>query len=191
MSFWKKGITLIIYVVFMVMFLKVCRIITKELGIFYLNVDIYVTVLLGIFIICFYRESFKIALFSYLLMLIIFMTFREKVDISYNFDWYLWKWLKVIDKNKTVLINVFGNIILFFPVIVAILSIKENYFISFLVTTIIIILLELVQLISRRGVFDLVDIVLNVFGIIIGMIIYRVISYVSQTGKKEKNGTFI
>ena len=145
MSFCKKGITLIIYVVFMVMFFKVCRMITKELGIFYLNVDIYVTVLLGIFIICFYRESFKIALFIYLLMLIIFMTFREKVETSYNFDWYLWKWLKIIGKNKTVLVNVLGNLFLFFPLSVIILSIKEKYFISFLLTIIIVVTKKLIK----------------------------------------------
>ena len=191
MSLWKKSITLISFVIFMVMFFKVCGMITKELGIFYPGVDIYVTFLFGCFVICYYKESFKIALLSYLLMLVIFMTFREKVETSYNFDWYLWKWLKIIGKNKTVLVNVLGNLFLFFPLSVIILSIKEKYFISFLLTIIIVVLLEIVQLVSRRGVFDLVDIVLNIIGIIIGMIGFRVISYISRKGKKEKNGTFV
>jgi glycopeptide antibiotics resistance protein len=38
----------------------------------------------------------------------------------------------------------------------------------------IIVILELIQYLTKRGVFDIVDLVLNVFGLFIGIVIRRI-----------------
>ena len=50
----------------------------------------------------------------------------------------------------------------------------------------IIILLEYIQYISSRGVFDIVDIVINFIGVIISSIIYLVLEGANDERRKQK-----
>lgn len=109
----------------------------------------------------------------YLLLLLIILFHRKVNDeklIKLDFN-YLKKWLKIIFQNKTVFLNIFGNIFLFIP-----LGIIINYQNNFLLIKILflllsVILLELIQFLLNLGVFDILDIILNFFGGIIGILL--------------------
>lgn len=93
-------------------------------------------------------------------IMIFILLFLRNSETGYNFDFYLISWLKHLKTNKIVLINIIGNIILFIPL--GIINKKIIY------SILIIILIETLQLILKKGIFDIVDIVLNTIGVIIG-----------------------
>ena len=65
-------------------------------------------------------------------------------------------------KNKVIFLNILGNIILFIPMGI----INKNILKSF----IIILIIELSQILLKKGIFDIVDIVLNMLGALVGFI---------------------
>ena len=66
-------------------------------------------------------------------------------------------------KNKTIFINIIGNVIIYIPL--GIILYKKIYYGS-----LIIVILECLQYLLSRGIFDIMDIILNFIGMIIGMI---------------------
>lgn len=117
----------------------------------------------------------------YLIYLFIFLFLRETKS-GFNFDFYLDTWIKNILNNKTIFVNVLGNIILFIPLGI----IFEGKIIYPYIT---IILLELLQVVLNKGIFDIVDIVLNFIGIsigILGVYIWMIIKRKKLTSKKIK-----
>ncbi len=98
----------------------------------------------------------------YFIYLFIFLFLRE-TKTGLNFEFYLDKWIKNIFTNKTIFINVVGNVVLFIPLGIIL---KSNLIYSYLV----VILVELLQVILKRGIFDITDIILNSIGITIGFI---------------------
>ena len=106
---------------------------------------------------------------SYLIFLIIVLLVRDNGGGLISNGDYLKKWLPILFTNKTVFLNVFGNFFLFFPF---------GYLISehFKKTEAIVIILmcvfflETIQLLAHKGVFDSLDILLNVLGGILGII---------------------
>lgn len=160
--------------------------ITDILNVFYPITSILLTLLFGITIYGAFSNKIKISFCAYLLFILVFLFVREKVENNISFDFYLIDWLKLIVRNQIdsidiVLINIFGNLILFVPLV---FYINSKYTILWII--LFIIGLELIQYITNRGVFDIVDIVLNLFGISVGMIIkWRI--YGRQ--KKERRKT--
>lgn len=76
---------------------------------------------------------------------------------------------------RFIMINVFGNIIMFTPfgflgIVFAKLNDFKTLIINFLSA---IIIIESLQYFTRLGVFDIDDIILNSFGVAIGFWIYR------------------
>lgn len=119
------------------------------LGILYL--------LFGIFYIYKNKVGMKIIYYVFLLILLFF----RKSEGNYNFNFYIFKWIQNMD-NKIIFINVIGNILLFIPMGV----INKNILYSLFI----IILIEFLQLILNKGIFDIVDIFLNMIGVIFGLI---------------------
>ena len=77
---------------------------------------------------------------------------------------------------KTIIINVFGNIIMFTPfgflgIVFPKLKDFKTLIINFLSA---IILIESLQYFTRLGVFDIDDIILNTIGVVIGFWFYRI-----------------
>lgn len=108
---------------------------------------------------------------TYSLLLIIILFHRPITNnkiIKIDFD-YLSKWLKILFKNKIVFLNIFGNIILFIPMGIIINYKKTSLRLKILFLLIIIILIEISQLIFNLGIFDIMDIILNLIGGIIGI----------------------
>lgn len=76
---------------------------------------------------------------------------------------------------KTIIINIFGNILIFVPFgFLGIVFPKLNQF-SILILDFLfaIIILESFQYFTRLGVFDIDDVILNTVGVAIGFWIYR------------------
>ena len=89
------------------------------------------------------------------------MFYRKKEYREPNFDIYLDEWILYIFKNKIIFINIVGNILLFIPL---------GFFKGIIKSTLIIIIIEILQYILKRGIFDVVDIILNLIGVVIGKI---------------------
>ncbi len=115
----------------------------------------------GIYIFC---------LICYLIILVLSLFYRKTND-SYILanPYYIKKWIYIIFTNKIVFLNIIGNILLFIPLGYFINELKLNLIIELLICLVIIILLELIQYISKKGIFDYIDIVLNYIGIIVGI----------------------
>ena len=120
---------------------------------------IFIYLLFGVSINLNKKEYF---IFLYFSSLCVFLLFRNS-EHGYNFDFYLTKWIKNIFNNKTIFINVLGNIILFIPM--GILFYNKIIY-AFLFSLI----FESIQFIFKKGIFDIVDIVLYFVGIIIGVL---------------------
>lgn len=73
--------------------------------------------------------------------------------------------------------NLFGNIILFIPlgIFLPLIFEKQNKFFLFLLTaTIIPIIVEFIQFFTKLGTADIDDVILNVFGSLIGYSIFKI-----------------
>ena len=140
--------------------------VTEELNIFYPGTNLLLTVLFGLAI--FSIRYPKISLTCYFLFVLSFLFYRNRIENNFNFDFYLWDWLKLARKNRIVFINVFGNLLLFVPLA---FYLRGKY--AFLIIITIILVLEFMQYITKRGVFDIVDIFLNIVGITFGIALRR------------------
>lgn len=105
---------------------------------------------------------FKLLKYSYFIILIFLLFYRSKDVREPNFDVYLLEWLPYVFKNKTVFINVIGNIILFIPL---------GCYKGLLKGLQIVLIFEILQYYLQRGVFDVVDIILNGIGIFVGSVV--------------------
>lgn len=133
-----------------------------------------------------YTNNNLIAFLSYILALITVLFSREKVDINISNNDYIFEWLKIVFKNKTVFINVFGNFVLYIPMVLFLnKKIKQKPLIIFIIL-VIIVLLEVMQYLTSRGVFDIIDIVLNILGVLITFIFVLIIRG-AENGRDEKD----
>lgn len=134
---------------------------------------------------------------GYLSMIIVIIFFRKEVDNNYS-EYYFDEWLKVIFTNKIVFLNVFGNIGLYIPLVYLLekynLDKHESkmYFKETSIWTIgiivigISIMFELIQYLLKLGIFDFMDIVLNVTGVLLLIIIQEVGEWQKRQNKQNK-----
>ncbi len=149
-----------------VLFYVLINEITGILNIFYPKVEILLTVLFAAMIIALDLNKTYLSFGCYLAFIAVFLLFRRRPENNFNFEFYLWKWFKIIKSNRTVFINIFGNLLLFIPVL---FYVKGRY--NLAIAFGLIFLFEILQFITWRGVFDIVDIFLNASGVIIAKII--------------------
>lgn len=133
---------------------------------------------------------------SYFIMIIVIMFFRKEVNDNLS-KYYFNQWLNIIFTNKIVFVNVIGNIGLYIPLVYLInkvcyeKTIVKTFILNIWEIGIIVIILsiifEVIQYILNLGVFDFMDIVLNVTGILLFIIIHEVGEWVKKKTKKEKN----
>lgn len=151
----------IIYIMLGLIFYTVISNVINYLNIFYhflIYIEVFLYGLMAIFFV--FKKNY--CKWIYVLMIAGIMLARYP-NTGYNFNLYLNKWLPILFKDKTVFINVFGNIILFIPLGI---FFKKDIYLTF----IIIIVLEITQFILIRGVFDITDIILNYLGVLIGFL---------------------
>lgn len=114
----------------------------------------------------------------YFIVLITILLNREKKDTSIFSDGsYIKTWIKLLFTNKTVFINIIGNIIIYIPLGIILSLNKRNIIISFLIMVLIIVLFESLQYISKRGIFDILDILLNLLGSVIGYSLEKIYTH--------------
>lgn len=119
----------------------------------------------------FSTDIYIIYVFSYLVVLIISLYYRKTNDTfkQANPD-YIKEWIYILFTNKIVFLNVIGNIILFIPLGFLLSElVRFNIIWKLLFSLVIIVLLELFQYLTKKGVFDYIDIIFNYGGTLIGL----------------------
>lgn len=133
------------------------------------------------------RNIYKLSivmLASYTLLLVYWMLFGFGREVSpvymYNLVPFttINQFLVVENFNyKVWIINLLGNIGVFIPFGILLPLVFDNKFIKLLIIFESgLIILEVLQLLTRRGSFDVDDLILNTIGASIGYLIYRLIS---------------
>ncbi|HHU24039.1 MAG: VanZ family protein [Bacilli bacterium] len=83
---------------------------------------------------------------------------------------YIWEWGKRVFDHPIIFVNIIGNIILFVPKgIIAKRSLPSP--LKYIYVFVLLIILEALQYISKRGIFDITDIILNYIGFLLGMML--------------------
>lgn len=149
------------------------------------NAKIIIYICYFIFIFSFYYDNYYLSFAAYIIALLTVLFLREKVNINISDEDYIFGWLKIVFKNKTVFINVFGNLILYIPMVLFLNKKTLRLSLIILVNLAIIIILEVIQFITFRGVFDKTDIILNFIGVIFVSAIILIIRGI-EYGRQEK-----
>lgn len=122
-----------------------------------------------------HQKAFDIImLVIYILFLYLCLFDRDiNKDKIYSDGTYIKKWIKLLFKNKIVFRNLIGNIIIFIPMGIFIKNMKTKKVYHFILSILIIICIETLQYITQIGVFDIIDILLNIIGTLIGYMIAK------------------
>ena len=170
-------IKILLYLIIGILFFTIFKDILEIINVYY-DVVYYIMIILYLMLgICLYFNKKEFLVIIYYFVIFIFL-FLRKTEPGINFEFYLFDWLKNIFNNKIIFINIVGNIILFIP-----FGIINKNIIKVLV---IILLVELLQLILRKGIFDIVDIILNMTGAIIGYIGVKIWMKITRNKPKKK-----
>ena len=95
-------------------------------------------------------------------------------DVQYNFLLF-WSYKAIASGESMLIAQVIWNVVLFIPIgilLMLILTCKHKGKISLVVGFILSASIELVQLVSHRGLFEFDDILHNTLGIVIGIALY-------------------
>ena len=149
-------------IILSIMFYFFITFITNTLNIFYPLTNLLLSCVFIVFIFSVYYKNNSWALSSYIMFTLIFLFYRMKVENNINGDFYLFRWLKIIFTNRIAFINILGNILLFMPYCILI---KSKYYLLIIICCIL--SLELIQYLTNRGILDIIDITLNIFGCIL------------------------
>lgn len=153
---------IIMYILFAPFYYFGIKEIVTSLDVFYPNIVFVLMLLYCLFVFTLYVNKEKWQFIVYLLGLLCILFYR-KSKVGYNFTFYLLDWVNYIFKNKTIAMNIIGNILIFVPL---------GYYlrnVGLSVTSVV--CLELLQVLFKRGMFDVVDIFLNIIGVLIGVVI--------------------
>lgn len=142
---------------------------------------ILLLILLIMFTINYNNDKVKLCIYFFVIVIILF--FREK-QVEKIDDISIFKYLVLAFKYRVILINVIGNIILYIPLLFY-LDKNKYLLLKLILLFIIIIFFEFLQRILQVGVFDIKDIILNIFGCLMYMSLrgYRNV----QKKKSRKN----
>ena len=129
----------------------------------------------------FLKKLYKILIPFYTLFLLYLMFFgfgRSQYDINIVRLIPMFSTVGFVKQTilwKTIIINIFGNILIFVPFgFLGIVFPKLNQFWSLILDFLFaIIILESLQYFTRLGVFDIDDVILNTVGVAIGFWIYQ------------------
>ncbi len=129
----------------------------------------------------FLKKLYKILIPFYTLFLLYLMFFgfgRSQYDINIVRLIPMFSTVGFVKQTilwKTIIINIFGNILIFVPFgFLGIVFPKlNNFWILILDFLFAIIIVESLQYFTRLGVFDIDDVILNTVGVAIGFWIYR------------------
>lgn len=181
-SFQMLHIILICIISFLILYYGTSKFIDFHFqGLYAIQAPLYLLILFGQTLI-FYGSSYlllnpshRIPAFIlqllwviYFLVMILLLFFRVYHDNNINLNLLELFNFETINLSQTIL-----NLILFIPIGYWLKRLKINsaLLMSFLLVTSI----ELLQFVSHRGIFDVVDILINTIGIMIGYIIFKTV----------------
>lgn len=110
-------------------------------------------------------------------------TIRNYWDILARPDHYLDKWEAAAiyrEQAKHAIVNLLGNVVMFIPLgcfLPAVWQKLRKFWKSLLTGAAVIISIELTQLLSLRGSCDVDDLILNLVGIAIGYVLWRIVHF--------------
>lgn len=133
-----------------------------------------------------YRPS-KILIYLVIYILLGYFVLFDRDNLAtnrYTNGLYITKWIKLIFTSRIVFINLVGNIFLFIPLGMLLKYLKLLPLKAFLIACLIILLIESAQYLTKRGIFDLLDIALNMIGVIIGYICIKKVKTKESTNLK-------
>ena len=130
----------------------------------YFTLSILFLTILLVFVI----KKYSFGIVIGLMFIVNALFFRNKVELDsyFNFKIYLDYWFKHIS-NEVVFYNILGNVCVFIPLAIFMYFDSRKYFDTLKSILYVIILFEFSQAFLKLGVFDIVDIVLNYFGVVI------------------------
>ena len=181
-SFQMLHIILICIISFLILYYGTSKFIDFHFqGLYAIQAPLYLLILFGQTLI-FYGSSYLLSNPShripafilqllwviYFLVMILLLFFRVYHDNNINLNLLELFNFETINLSQTIL-----NLILFIPIGYWLKRLKINsaLLMSFLLVTSI----ELLQFVSHRGIFDVVDILINTIGIMIGYIIFKTV----------------
>ncbi|HEY8445415.1 MAG TPA: VanZ family protein [Bacilli bacterium] len=156
-----KKIILLLYLISAIFYYLLLKEVIYKFDLFYDYVFILLIILYLLYGYSLIIDNVRLQFITYFISLLIVLFYR-KSEVGFNFDFYLLDWLPYLFKNKIVFLNVIGNILIFIPFG---LYTKKIY-----IGLLFIILMEFLQVTFHRGMFDIVDIFLNLLGFTIGSI---------------------
>ncbi len=139
---------------------KVMKRVVKVLLFFYV-----LLLFIGLFMIHIREQEFKISM-----NISNYVKMNSNVIPFKTIIWYLQSYFEHSITLRTMILNLFGNMILLAPmgILLPILSIKQRQFKNFISTILLIIVtIEVLQLFTNTGRFDIDDLILNISGAVI------------------------
>ena len=86
---------------------------------------------------------------------------------------YIKNWFGLVFKNKIVFINLIGNLFLLIPFGIFLKHFNIKIIYAMIITILTFFLIESLQYITKKGIFDLIDVVLNIIGALIGYMLIQ------------------
>ena len=152
------------------------------------------------------KHLYAVIFIVYMAFLIYFLFFSDIFGRTITYDYYRYSitpfreinryWKILLDGDwMPFIINVCGNVVLFMPFgymfgmfterkkTGAVMGLIDTFVAAFLL----ILIVETCQLLTKVGVFDVDDIILNVSGALLGYAAYRIVRYIKH-GKGNGNG---
>lgn len=122
-----------------------------------------------------HQKTFYMIMIAIYILFLYLCLFDRDINKNrvYSDGTYIKKWIKILFTNKIVFRNIIGNIIIFIPMGIFIKNIKIKKIYQFMLIISIIISIETLQYITQIGVFDIMDILLNAIGALIGYMIMK------------------
>ena len=119
----------------------------------------------------------QIIVFVYYCIFMFNMTIFARYNSSYSYNLIPFKSISDLIINGSIyniIINLFGNLIIFMPLEYFIIELfnKKHFLINLIVSSLIIIIKEILQFIFKVGIFDIDDIILCVIGMMMFYFIY-------------------
>lgn len=110
-------------------------------------------------------------------------------NAQYNYLLF-WTYRAILDGNYNLISEIAWNIILFIPISVLLMlaiSYKNKVFIAIVSGFLMSSLIEVIQLVSHRGLFEFDDIVHNTLGATIGVCVYLLVSLIVKRFKSKQS----
>ena len=116
--------------------------------------------------------------FIYYVILLFNMVIFARYDSVYGYNLVPFKSILEVLKSDNLyfmVINIFGNLVVFMPLEYFIINLFEikRFSLNFILSFLIILIIEILQFVFKIGVFDIDDILLSVFGMILFYVFYN------------------